>query len=389
PATCGAGYNSLRFDDEVTRNCLYRNFYDPYAREWQHGNSRWDIIDMLRLVRALRPETLEWPQSTEGLPSFRLEDLSRANGVEHSGAHDALADVYATIAVARLIRNRIPKLYAYVYERRHKNRAGELLDLHEPRPVLHVSGRYPASEGCIAVVAALARHPVNNNGIIVYNLAKDPRVLLDGSVEEIQKFLFTSKPDLADDEERVALKTVHLNKCPVVVPMQTLRAQDADRLRIDVKGCLENWAQIQKSRQLPGKLAAIFSASPNTPVDDPDLMIYRGGFFNDSDRAWISQIRNTKPEALTSFHRQFDDPRIAEMLFRYRARNFPESLSDAETERWNEYRIDRIANPIHKGALNLSAYRAEIEALRAVSDGDRHADAILAELEEWAEWLVH
>ncbi len=54
PGTCGVGYNSIRFDDEFTRYTLYRNFYDPYAREWQNGCSRWDIIDMLRLTRALR-----------------------------------------------------------------------------------------------------------------------------------------------------------------------------------------------------------------------------------------------------------------------------------------------------------------------------------------------
>ncbi|MGH8553277.1 MAG: exodeoxyribonuclease I, partial [Methylococcales bacterium] len=257
-ATCGAGYNSLRFDDEVTRNCLYRNFYDPYAREWQHANSRWDIIDMLRLVRALRPENIAWPNTDEGIASFRLEDLTRANGIEHSGAHDALADVYATIAMARLIRDRIPKLYSYVYERRKKSLAGQLLVLEQPAPVLHVSGRYPSSEGCIALVAPLARHPVNSNGVIVYNLAKDPTMLLDGSIDEIQRFLFTARQELRAGDERVALKTVHLNKCPIVVPMKTMRDRDAERLHITVDRCLENWARIQEFKGLPEKLAAIF-----------------------------------------------------------------------------------------------------------------------------------
>jgi exodeoxyribonuclease-1 len=77
PGTCGVGYNSLRFDDEVTRYTLYRNFYDPYAREWQNGNSRWDIIDMVRATCALRPEGIEWPLREDGLPSFRLEDLTQ------------------------------------------------------------------------------------------------------------------------------------------------------------------------------------------------------------------------------------------------------------------------------------------------------------------------
>ena len=93
PQTCVAGYNSIRFDDELTRQLLYRNFYDPYEREWKHGNSRWDIIDMLRLCHALRPEGLQWPQRDDGAVSFRLETLSAANGLLHENAHDALSDV--------------------------------------------------------------------------------------------------------------------------------------------------------------------------------------------------------------------------------------------------------------------------------------------------------
>src|SRR5690606_22124338 len=94
PDTCVAGYNSIRFDDEVTRNTLYRNFFDPYAREWQNGCSRWDLIDVMRLAYALRPDGIQWPTREDGLPSFRLEDLTRANGVEHEAAHDAMSDVF-------------------------------------------------------------------------------------------------------------------------------------------------------------------------------------------------------------------------------------------------------------------------------------------------------
>ncbi len=138
PGTCGVGYNSLRFDDEFTRFTLFRNFYDAYAREWQSGNSRWDIIDMVRLTRALRPEGIHWPNREDGKPSFRLEDLTAANGIEHSGAHDALADVYATIEMARLIKNAQPKLYDYVFERRRKQALAPLLNLNERKPVVHV-----------------------------------------------------------------------------------------------------------------------------------------------------------------------------------------------------------------------------------------------------------
>ncbi|TNE75578.1 MAG: exodeoxyribonuclease I, partial [Gammaproteobacteria bacterium] len=129
PGTCGVGYNSIRFDDEVTRYALYRNFYDPYEREWKHGNSRWDIIDMVRLARALRPEGIEWPNYEDGSPCFKLEQLTLANGISHEAAHDALSDVLATIAMARLVREKQPKLYHYVYEHRLKQKVAGLIDL--------------------------------------------------------------------------------------------------------------------------------------------------------------------------------------------------------------------------------------------------------------------
>src|SRR5699024_4482297 len=129
PGTCGVGYNSLRFDDEVTRHTLWRNFLDPYAREWRDGCSRWDIIDMVRLAYALRPAGIEWPLRADGAPSFRLEDLATANNLEQAQAHDALSDVHATIALARLVRRQQPKLYNYVFENRGKRAAAQLLDL--------------------------------------------------------------------------------------------------------------------------------------------------------------------------------------------------------------------------------------------------------------------
>ena len=109
PGTCGVGYNSFRFDDELTRHTAWRNFHDPYAREWQNGCSRWDLIDTVRMTYALRPDGIEWPRREDGHPSFRLEHLAAANGLEQEKAHDAVSDVRATIALARLVRDRQPR----------------------------------------------------------------------------------------------------------------------------------------------------------------------------------------------------------------------------------------------------------------------------------------
>lgn len=159
PKTCILGYNNVRFDDEVTRNVFYRNFYDPYAWSWQHDNSRWDLLDVMRACYALRPEGINWPENDDGLPSFRLEHLTKANGIEHSNAHDAMADVYATIAMAKLVKTRQPRLFDYLFTHRNKHKLMALIDVPQMKPLVHVSGMFGAWSGNTSWVAPLAWHP--------------------------------------------------------------------------------------------------------------------------------------------------------------------------------------------------------------------------------------
>ncbi|HCS66107.1 MAG TPA: exodeoxyribonuclease I, partial [Cellvibrio sp.] len=218
PGTCGVGYNSIRFDDEVTRYTLYRNFYDPYEREWRNGNSRWDIIDMVRMTRALRPEGIEWPNYEDGRPCFKLEMLSKANNLKHEAAHDALSDVYATIAVAKLIKTKQPKLYDYAYRLRDKRFVASLIDIDSHKPLLHISSRFPAENGNAALVLPLMMHPTNKNSVIAFNLGSDPQALLTLPAEELRLRLFTRTEDLPDGVERLALKEIHFNKTPMLLP---------------------------------------------------------------------------------------------------------------------------------------------------------------------------
>jgi exodeoxyribonuclease I len=298
PNTCTAGFNSLRFDDEFTRYGLYRNFFDPYAREWRYGNSRWDLIDVVRLTHALRPEGIEWPKGEDGATSFRLERLTEANDIPHVGAHDALADVRATIAVARLIRERQRRLFDYALQLREKRKAAELLDLKAMQPVLHVSSKFPAAQGCISPVVPLARHPGNNNGIIVYDLRVDPSPLLGLPVEEVHRRLFTPRDALGEGVERIPLKTVHLNKSPMLAPLTTLSPQMAERWSIDLDGMARHLEALRRAPGLAEKIQAVHNRGEFPPLSDPDLNLYGGGFFSDADRKRMDAIRHTKPEAL-------------------------------------------------------------------------------------------
>lgn len=384
PGTCGVGYNSIRFDDEITRYSLYRNFYDPYAREWQNGGSRWDLIDVVRACYALRPDGIEWPRREDGSPSFRLEELSRANGLEHTRAHDALSDVYATLAMARLIRDRQPRLFDYLLGLRSKHKVAELVDVRQRKPVLHVSGLFPASRGCTGLLMPLATHPRNRNGIICFDLSSDPQPLLELDAEALRRRVFTSQAELGE-VSRIPLTVIYLNRCPVVATPKLLDAATAQRLELDTEACQRHYQQLQQACAQPshaaalnGKLTAVYSeAAPDGGCEEPDVdaALY-GSFLPDADRELLETVRQTLPEQLGRGF-PFRDERLPELLFRYRARNWPESLDEEERLQWRDDCRQRIERHWGRGG---SEYLQRLAALETTGD-----PALLAELRAWFE----
>ncbi|KEQ19771.1 exodeoxyribonuclease I [Endozoicomonas numazuensis] len=341
PGTCAVGYNTLRFDDEVTRNSLYRNFYDPYAREWQNGNSRWDLIDLVRLTGALRPEGIVWPKREDGFNSYKLEELTQANGIDHGDAHDALSDVRATIALARLIRDKQPKVFNFILNLRNKRDVAQQLNLIKKEAVVHISGMFGADKHCLAVVMPLALHPINRNGVVVYDLSVSPEILVDLTVEQIQERLFSSAKE---GQERIALKVLHTNKCPVVAPLKVVRPDDQQRLGIDLKACLANRDWLLQHPEVMQKVQQVFASPPENVISDPDQMIYSGGFFSEDDKERMQVIRSSEPSSLMKLGFSFDDARLDEMLLRYRARHYPETLDTEEKGMWESYRKLRLSD---------------------------------------------
>ena len=385
--TCVVGYNNIRFDDEVTRYTLYRNFYDPYAREWQNGNSRWDIIDMVRLTRALRPEGISWPNYEDGIPCFKLEEISKANGVLHESAHDALSDVIATIEVAKLIKNAQPKLYNYIYSMRDKRKVLSLLDTRLKTPVVHVSSRYPSSQGCLALVAPIAMHQTNKNGVIVYDLREDPTDMLQMSVEEIHARIFISNDELDEKgERRIPLKLVHINKCPVVVPENVMSEKQAEQYGIDKTIVYRNLDMIKQSTGLESKLQQVFAMSEFAAITDVDQQLYNG-FFSPDDRRKMDLIRGMSHDKLQGFETIYDDKRIPEMLFRYRARNYPDSLSVDEKTRWDQFRFSRLTDASYGGSIVFDEFNKTVTELLD-NELNQHNVSILRQLQQYGEQLI-
>lgn len=382
PGTCGVGYNSIRFDDEVTRQMLYRNFHDPYAREWENGNSRWDLIDLCRLCYALRPDGIVWPTREEGLPSFRLEELARANGIVQERAHDAISDVQALIGLARLIREKQPKLWDYYFNLRRKQRAFELLDVARMAPVLHVSSRYPATRGCLAMIAPLAVHPTQANAVIVVDLDADPTPLIELSAGDIAERVFVPRDALPEGVERIPLKLVHANKSPALAPLTTLAGVDTQRLGLDVDRCLAHLQRLRGVEGLAEKVRKVFEQQyPRDEKQDPELALY-SGFLPDADKRLLREVRQATPQELARRTFAFRDPRYAELLFRYRARNWPETLDPDEAERWSAFCQHRLDSETPLTALTRDAYFATIAALRQ-DPAQAGKQALLDALEDW------
>jgi len=401
PGTCTVGYNNIRFDDEITRHALYRNFFDPYAREWQGGNSRWDLIDVVRLAYAVRPEGIQWPtigdENADEVVSFRLDKLTEANGIEHSAAHDALSDVHATIALARLLKTRQPRLFDYAFRHRKKQLIKSLLDIPLGKPLFHVSSKYPAHLGCCAVVAPVAMHPENPNGVIVADLRVDPATWLNLSVEQIKQRIFVTNSALQEEGlERIPLKVVHLNKCPILVETRILKSVDARRLsRFQLDGkVLRKHLQVLRSATLTtavaSKIAGVFAPEQLTEVEksqlNPDFMLYSGGFFNASDRQKMEYVREKAGTSLADVDVVFDDPRLPEMLFRYRARNFPESLSELERECWDRLRYEWLTEGEY--GLSFDDYFRLLKQLADRSSGDPVKIELLQELQIYGESII-
>ena len=378
--TCVAGYNSIRFDDELTRQLLYRNFYDPYEREWKNGNTRWDILDMARLAAATRPEGIIWPKKEDGTSSFRLEALTAANGIEHADAHDALSDVLATIGLARLIKQAQPRLFDFVYRSRTKQAVRRQLDLKSPKPLLHVSGMYPAAQGCLAVVAPVCPHPTDTNGVIVYDLRLDPDTWIDLPEDEIRMRLFTPNEQLPEGFSRIPLTTIHINRCPILTAPTVLSSELAVHYGVNEELIRAHWKKMMKMPHLAQKVSSAIRREDLSELDDPDFMIYIGGFFSVGDKELMKVVRKTNSSELGRLDLPFKDGRLKEMFFRYRARNFPGTLTEEEFERWRAFcrqRVDSAETRInYAGDLEKAKTLADLSQLESLAQLEHYVSKL-------------
>ncbi len=359
--TCIAGYNNLRFDDEFVRYGFYRNLMDPYAWAWRDGNSRWDLIDLTRAAAALRPDGICWPME-DGVPSFRLDRLSVANGIAHDDAHDARADLEATIGLARLLRGAQPKLWRFALSQRFRHSAAALLLPLGARLCVHVSNRYPNKRYCTAPVASVAEHPEIPNRVIVADLSRDISALIDCDATEIAERLFAT--DLESGEERPPLKAVVTNRCPFVAPIEVVREADAERLGFDRASIERRRRELAAMPELADKIQEVYrrSAWPSLS-EDAEFALY-DDFIDDADRPAIQRLQQALATGAPWPAFAPGDDRLRILGARLKARLRTPELDAAERAAWDGH-IRRCLDDGFGRRPSLARYRSEIAELLA------------------------
>lgn len=380
PNTTFVGFNSVRFDDEFMRYALYRNFYDPYEWCWRDGCSRWDMLDVVRMTRALRPDGINWPTTPEGAPTNRLELLTKQNGLAHEQAHDALSDVLALIDVARLIKAKQPKLYDYLFKLRAKREIEQLVSVSRPQPFVYSSGRYPKETLHTTVAFPLVEGSLTSN-TIVYDLRHNPADWAALSVEELRAKRFVKWEDRQKpDYKPFPAKELASNKCPAVAPMGTLDAAAQSRLGLDL-ATLERHKTALLQSDLAAKLKQVFGRQKFDKAADCDAALYDGFVNSDDDKSKMRVVRAADREAIKQLDLSFTDKRLTQLLPRYKARNFPASLSADEKAAWEDYRRQRLQ-------ADAPQFLQQLQSLATTAGADDNKAFLLQELQLWYESIM-
>lgn len=380
PDTIVVGFNSVRFDDEFIRHLLWRNFQDPYEWAWKDGRSRWDLLDVVRMTRALRPEGIEWPVDENGEPTNRLELITKVNGISHDNAHDALSDVRALIDVTRLIKTTQPQLFSYLLELRDKKKIQSLVNLDQKQPFVYTSGRYDKEHAKTTVAFPLTAAAHGN--VVVYDLRYDPVNFVGLSQDELTKRLFASWEERkADGFVPVPVKQLQYNRCPAVAPLGVLEQGDGwQKIHLD-KATIEK--HMQTLLEHPEFAETVRTALEGRPAfarsADAEAQLY-DSFVPDGDKVRIEAVRNANEQALADFQPEFKDERLPSLLLRYKARSFPRSLSEAEMMEWESWRVARIQ-------AKLPSVMKSLERVAGQELND-HQQFVLSELQLWIESVL-
>ena len=387
PKTIFTGFNNVRFDDEFIRYTNYRNFYDAYSWHWQNNSSRWDLLDVVRMTRALRPEGINWPFNEQGKPFNRLEYLTKINNLKHQNAHDALSDALATIEVAKLISLKQPNLFNFLLSLRTKKELIKILNNNQI--LIYTSSHYSSTILHTTIVFVLSSDPLNGTAL-VYDLREDVHQFLDLSVDQLAD-LWRYDPN--SPKARLPIKTIKLNRCPAIAPRNVLDEASKDRLQIDMNSISKNIKQISKYKDdLALKIHEVIKLLDNEQEErrkKAKRMIYADEklydkFIDKKDANLFIEARqkaNFKKDYLITF----SDQRLNKLYRLYRCRNYPNKLTNEEKSFWHEFIKDKLFNNLNS---YYSLFAKELEEVKKEYQDNNQKMSLLKDLASYAQAIV-
>ena len=236
--------------------------------------------------------------------------------------------------------------------------------------------------GNTTLIAPLAWHPTNKNAVIVCDLTANIDDLLTKSAEELRENLYTKKETLLEAGMLpVPLKLIHINKCPIVAPEKTLLPQNAERLGIDRALCEKNQQRLLASKDVRQKVMDIFQQVREFEASDNVETELYNGFFSDADKNNMAILRTLEPEKLAEHNLSFQDPRIPQLLFHYRARHFYRTLNRAEQIKWQKYRRKKLEAEVLR-------FEQSLQELAAQNENDEEKLTLLQKVYEYGNKII-
>lgn len=236
----------------------------------------------------------------------------------------------------------------------------------------------------------IAKHPTNSNAIIAVDLSKPIDSLLEDSPEEIKAKLY-ARYDAGTGADanalRPGLKLIHINRSPFVTTAKAMTEDNAHRLGLDRETCLENYRTLAQQGDLGLKLSKVYENDGDDKEHDIDHALYSGGFLSNEDRQWCNNVLESSPEALGALADATQHVGLRSLLFRYRARNFPSTLTYDETLKWQRHRQERLTDSTSPASITLEHYMSTLERLAHEHVDNAEKQAILRALYQYAENL--
>lgn len=288
------GFNNIKFDEEFTRNLFYRNFLPPYDYSFKDGNSRWDLINLVRATYELRPEGINWTFKEDGTPTFKLELLTKANGISHENAHDALSDVMATLEMLRLIKNKQPQLFNYALNLRLTKQVQSLIstvDYLDEKPAVYIDGS--------GVHLLSTIYFSSEKGRVFFDLTAQNDEELELKKQSIDLFINSNSETLSSlifktqlEEQKPPLKIIRDNSCPFYCSSRLLQKNERNNILLKNYQILLDYLKTKAEiSEISNKVSEILKLIHFEKSDFVEQQLYEG-FFSQEETVFRSRANS-------------------------------------------------------------------------------------------------